>query len=79
MKTYNALCNYVDFLNVTCNYLEGLQRYSDLSNYEGYGYKELREMFTHDLFQLDLRNILIKNMPLLSDNAFNFIFDGNKK
>ena len=75
MKTYNALCNYVDFLSKTTDFLEGLIKYSDLPQYEGKGYSELRQMYQNDLFQLELRLIVVKHTHIFDDLVFNLLFE----
>mgnify|MGYP000432879616 CR=1 FL=1 len=74
MKSYNALCNYADFLIKTCDYLEMLIKYSDVLNYKG-----LAHLFYEDLFQLELRMLVIKHCSNFGDNSFNVLFEVLKK
>lgn len=73
MKSYNALCHYVDFLIKTVNYIEGLTLYYDVLDN-----KELKHIYYEDLFQLDLRNVMIKHSKFFEDKIFNSLF-GNLK
>ena len=75
MKSYNTLCNYTDFLIKTADYLVVLLKYSDVLNY-----KELAHLYYEDLFQFELRMLVIKHCNnFCDDKSFNLLFGALKE